>query len=868
MKRKLLLIVCYTLLGGLSSVKAAYTDYLIPANGWTQVTSTSEIVTDGSCVYVIASMTETTRVVSIAAEGSTAQLTTSTISGKLQRTQVWYIEEDSYNNNSGYSFKNLANSDYYLTAGSMAWDQHPTASSKGVAGTCYSLNFDNGTLTIQTNSSIGTDAGRYWGWWNPTTPSSDSYNLAGNKADANKMTFALYKYQKRSVEKGEDYTFMIENPSFEKGDKTGWTDNTTGDKIDVFSSDALTGKNGTYFAERWWHDSTMDIFQTTQSVPAGHYKIIVLGKAEDGNTINLYGQAGSNSEVTESIGSVSDYSLEVYQATSGAIKLGLKGTHKSQTHVALDNFRLTYLGNAKGELLALQATIDDNYLNNATYTNVGGSERSSLSSAKTLTAVSETAAAYETALSTVQVAIDDFVAAKDNYDALDAINDKITAVGTLTYADPEKKPSTYSASSSSDAASHASSLTTALRAYVESNALGEGVSATDYTSEITNALCPGPKTDTDKTYSSADGWNLTYVRFDGGEGWTGSSTSHDVYYGSNGFFWGNYTGSRNSSLEQVVSDLPTGKYLLTVRARSSGTVPTLYISGNGVQQNITHPNGVFGNGWDDTSVLFEVGGDGTATIRLQAQKESDGTKSRWYNADNFRLVRVGDLDAVAMNENTSYTPVAGTYNVTLTRTFSTSNWATFVVPFDIDEASLKDKFGDGVKVCTISASDKTGVSFSEVMANPSITANTPVIMKVAKKDDYNRYTFNAVEIKVGSTSTNLTTGVDIVANYSGEITIPSESGYSYYYVKSNNLYKSTGSQKSLGFRAYFKVANDVTPPVKAFFDNGFNFDGTDAVKSVEAVQDENAVIYNLAGQRVGKAQKGLYIVNGKKVMVK
>lgn len=42
----------------------------------------------------------------------------------------------------------------------------------------------------------------------------------------------------------------------------------------------------------------------------------------------------------------------------------------------------------------------------------------------------------------------------------------------------------------------------------------------------------------------------------------------------------------------------------------------------------------------------------------------------------------------------------------------------------------------------------------------------------------------------------------------------------------------------------------------------------ETIKSVDAVDLENAVIYNLNGQRVEKAQKGLYIVNGRKVVIK
>ena len=50
---------------------------------------------------------------------------------------------------------------------------------------------------------------------------------------------------------------------------------------------------------------------------------------------------------------------------------------------------------------------------------------------------------------------------------------------------------------------------------------------------------------------------------------------------------------------------------------------------------------------------------------------------------------------------------------------------------------------------------------------------------------------------------------------------------------------------------------------------GFAFsDIVDGIKAVETTETESNAIYNLAGQRVSKMQKGIYIVNGKKVLVK
>ncbi len=48
----------------------------------------------------------------------------------------------------------------------------------------------------------------------------------------------------------------------------------------------------------------------------------------------------------------------------------------------------------------------------------------------------------------------------------------------------------------------------------------------------------------------------------------------------------------------------------------------------------------------------------------------------------------------------------------------------------------------------------------------------------------------------------------------------------------------------------------------------FNWGDADAIKAIEANKAAGKTIYNLAGQRVENAQKGIFIVNGKKVVIK
>lgn len=92
-------------------------------------------------------------------------------------------------------------------------------------------------------------------------------------------------------------------------------------------------------------------------------------------------------------------------------------------------------------------------------------------------------------------------------------------------------------------------------------------------------------------------------------------------------------------------------------------------------------------------------------------------------------------------------------------------------------------------------------------------------------------------------------------------------------------YNDYKAKTGLGF--YYGAANGATfnvksgtaylavPTTQASSVKGFVLDGMETgINGVEAEAGSNAAIYNLQGQRVQKAQHGLYIVNGKKYMVK
>ena len=103
-----------------------------------------------------------------------------------------------------------------------------------------------------------------------------------------------------------------------------------------------------------------------------------------------------------------------------------------------------------------------------------------------------------------------------------------------------------------------------------------------------------------------------------------------------------------------------------------------------------------------------------------------------------------------------------------------------------------------------------------------------------------------------------------------------ETGYKYYKLAYNNY----STKQGLGFYwgaedgGAFKVKDGLAylavPSSDAHNAKGFRFDGvTDGIDGVEVDRNKSHDLYNLIGQRVvGKAAPGLYVVNGKKVIIR
>ena len=222
---------------------------------------------------------------------------------------------------------------------------------------------------------------------------------------------------------------------------------------------------------------------------------------------------------------------------------------------------------------------------------------------------------------------------------------------------------------------------------------------------------------------------------------------------------------------------------------------------------------------------------------------------------------VAALTYYTLDENSSDEVWSGTYDfVTLKRTFA-AGWNTVCLPFTISD--VEGFFGTGAKAYTFNSYVNGELNFT---ATTELTASYPYIVYVptAITED-----FNLTDVTIR--------GVDAEPFVSHVGTIYLRGTYApvaagaweksaaddiiYGMTTDGHIQKAGATASIKGFRAYFDLP--AGSEVKAL-----SFDGEDAT-AIQAIDGQHATddaIYNVAGQRIQKMQKGINIINGKKVL--
>lgn len=237
---------------------------------------------------------------------------------------------------------------------------------------------------------------------------------------------------------------------------------------------------------------------------------------------------------------------------------------------------------------------------------------------------------------------------------------------------------------------------------------------------------------------------------------------------------------------------------------------------------------------------------------------------------------------ITLNETDSQLPEnnrVSSVKVKLNRTIGSSTWNTICLPFDLTETQVKSTFGSSVKLLELYRTNTNGQTtnlyFNEAT---SIEANVPYLMKNASQGT--THTFNSVNYQP-STTPNLEiidqADEDITTSFKGTFyrrKLDNADGDDYYIV--NDQFKhSTGNVFIKGFRAYFNVKDESessdAKQIHIITEEGevtgiIDIDGQ-IIDLDNYGKSLNGTIYDLSGRAVKNITTGIYIVNGKKIVI-
>lgn len=723
---------------------------------------------------------------------------------------------------------------------------------------------------------------------------------------------------------GCDMSPWIVNPNID-GDANGWT---TYKSTGYYSGGPMKPSNDAF---EFWAPTMdennaikeFDYYQTITELPTGAYSITASMLNSTNGEANaewnsegqcgVYGKTASDEKialVTVNSETYASYTTDVILVVDGNLRIGVKNIRpRTGQWFSADDFKLTYSRQltaeeeetiakanaveAYNEALAAAQAIEDGSIPSTAY--------SSLQSVITNNTLNDgTSSEYNaaaTALSEAAAAAQPLVAPYTAWKTLKAQADVLVAVSTNDTDENATLASAISTQNTSvEAATAASTITTA--------------TSTLKTAMVTYATTAQPTNDecfdltfmivnpdfTEGTADNPTGWTANYPTAPENSGWHARELRASTH---------NFEAYRQQfTLSQTIPNLPKGTYKVTlqgftrhdgddkdktnlfcgvanqkVKEISEEYSTTSLISGkptmgdtNGeaVDNGQYRPNGMSASYYyfqetnPKTGQLFYtnevqtlIPADGDLTIGFKCETWTD-----WVIWDNFHLYYYGSAIAVTIDENvagSSYSEDIENANITLNRTFTSGKWNTISLPFDLTDAETKTAFGSDVEVATYKET-ATGISSAvefNTAANAAIMANTPVLLKTTTAET--TFTFNGKTIKAGEAKV-AGTNFEFVGTYAASTTIAEGD----YFIGNNQLWKSTGTTTIKGTRAYLKAKSNEARIAKLVID-GVEATG---IEGVEVAEKMNGKIYNLNGQEVKNAQKGLYIVNGKKVVVK
>lgn len=251
-------------------------------------------------------------------------------------------------------------------------------------------------------------------------------------------------------------------------------------------------------------------------------------------------------------------------------------------------------------------------------------------------------------------------------------------------------------------------------------------------------------------------------------------------------------------------------------------------------------------------------------------------------SSTFDIVVTAPADPwVTLDENSTTLPEAsdGETEIKVKRTLKANQWNSVCFPFAMTEAQVYEAFGEDVQVAEFieyeSTDDLTSINviFDEaLLAEDGLMANYPYIIKTSKNITEFMVT-SVIEPDEENAVAEFSNGragsrKEVYGTFYGTLKAGGKVPANCLFLNGGDFWYSTGQSNIKAFRGYFEFVDVLASLETADSNVKMVFRGeTTGIKDV-TVETANDDMYDLQGRRIVNPDKGVYIKNGKKVVIK
>lgn len=565
----------------------------------------------------------------------------------------------------------------------------------------------------------------------------------------------------------------------------------------------------------------------------------------------------------------------------GKLRLGLCGNGPATTWVVFDNFQLQYMGNEKEDICKIKyQEVQDKakeLLYNPVYAKIQGKDKVDLETLADEDANTEiNVDNYETKKHALETAMTTFQEDKEVYNTFVSHVENANLFGKDVLGLDEIPSENLVLNQSVTGAS--------LRDWRDKMYLAEyNYVMKTYTSDITSLM----------GINGWNGWTKPELAANNWQSYAGDNQDPKYYEVNGGFF---NTAKWEQNLSRSIILYP-GKYVVKLACRTSynGGNSSGYVSvkvgdtetqanfplkddtGYGIttsgeasfdSNNEYYCNGRQGRGWEWRYVPFELNSTSEVTLTIHVASEGGNNYPGFYEPQLLAM----PMDVTLEDIKTYNEAPALVANVTLNRKLG-EKWNTIVLPFALNETQVKEMFGEGAKVAAYKGSTVNGdhvtLNFEE---QTSMEAQTPYMIKPGTSAS--SYKLNGVILepaglkKVEDANHK---GIDFVGNYTTGQTLQQNC----FFISKNTFYRASGQETMKAYRATFQVPSSLS--AAKIMNTVFVGEGgsVTAIDDVHVSPQGSFDVYHINGMLVKKnaidlngLDKGIYIINGKKYVVK